>query len=83
MNTGKENKAQGARNVKEFRYGVYGLSEWVALIPAGQAKLRVCFAGGETSGYGRVPASFVTRDRSLALLIENSIYFKTGRIVRL
>lgn len=83
MNTGKENNPRAAARDREYRYGVYGLSEWVALIPAGKARLRVSFAGGETSGYGRVPASFVTTDRSLAFLIENSDYFKSGRIVRL
>lgn len=66
-----------------YVYGVYGLSEWQALIPVGRAKLRINFSGGETGGYGLVPATFVTTDRSVAMMIEKSEYFKTGRIRRL
>ena len=66
-----------------YAYGVYGLSEWVALIPVGKAKLRVSFTGGATNGYGTVPATFVTTDRSVSRIIENSEYFMTGRIRRI
>ncbi len=65
------------------RYGIYGLSEWEALIPAGRAKMRVHFAGGETTGFGRKPAIFTTSSRAVARLIEESEHFKSGRIVRL
>lgn len=78
MNTGKR-----PDHKRTYRYGVYGLTEWVAVIPAGKAKLRIRFAGGETSGYGRVPAQFVTPSRTVAAMIENSEYYRQGRIVPL
>lgn len=77
----KSPDADGRRH--RYVYGVYGLSEWVALIPAGKARLRICFTGGGTSGHGTSAASFATRDASIATLIERSSYFRTGRIVRL
>lgn len=84
MNTIKQNQREspGGRT-ERYRYGVFGLSEWVALIPVGKAKLRVRFSGGETSGFGRVPAEFVTTDPTVARLIQESDYFRQGRIKRL
>lgn len=64
-------------------FGVYGLTEWETLIPAGRAKLRVRFTGGSLSGYGVVPATFTTYNLHVKLLIENSPQFKSGRIKRL
>jgi len=67
----------------QTEFGVYGLTEWETLIPAGRAKLRVRFTGGSLSGYGVVPATFVTRNPHIKLLIENSPQYKSGRIKRL
>lgn len=64
-------------------FGVYGLTEWETLVPAGRAKLRVRFTGGSLSGYGVVPATFTTYNMHIKLLIENSPQFNSGRIKRL
>lgn len=61
-------------------YGVYGLTEWQVLIPAGRAKVRVRFTGGSLSSYGVVPATFATSNPYVRHLIQNSDEFRSGRI---
>ena len=63
-------------------YAVDGLTEWIALIRVGKAKVRIPFTGGSLSGYGCVPARFVTQSAALRKLIEESTHFKTGKIRR-
>lgn len=64
-------------------YAVYGLTEWIALIRVGKAKVRIPFTGGSLSGYGCTPATFVTASPALMRLIENSSHFKCGRILKI
>ena len=64
-------------------YGVTGLMEWHAVIPAGQAKVHVHFSGGALTGYGITPAEYTTDDRMIQAVIENSPYYKKGKIVLL
>lgn len=66
-----------------YQYGVYGLTEWYAVVKAGNAHISVPFTGGATSGYGCTPARFVTDSRALATIIESTNLFKQGKIVRL
>lgn len=73
----------GNRDGLTYFYGVYGLSEWVALIPMGNAKLRIEFTGGSTSGYGVTPAVFATKNFHVAKAIDESPYYKEERIVGL
>ncbi len=80
MNEERERPAPGFRGGRSYRYGVYGLSEWSALIPIGNARMRVLFSGGSASGYGQRPATFETDNREIAAAIENSTYFTSGRI---
>lgn len=61
-------------------YGVMGLLEWQAVLPAGEARVKVYFKGGSFSGYGITPAKFATRDKVIQSVIESSGYFKSGRI---
>lgn len=61
-------------------YAVHGLMEWVAQIPAGKATLRVPFSGGTQTAYGVTPALFTTSNTLYMAVIENSSYFKQGRI---
>lgn len=61
-------------------YGVYGLTEWQVLLPAGRAKVRVRFTGGSLSGYGVVPATFVTSNPYVQKLVQNSPEFRSRRI---
>lgn len=63
-------------------YAVDGLTEWVALIAVGRARIRIPFTGGSISGYGCVPARFATSSEALVKLIEDSLHFKSGRIRR-
>lgn len=61
-------------------YGVEGMVEWNALIPAGGSTVRVHFEGGTVTGYGVTPATFATESPAVARLIEDSHWFKSGRI---
>ena len=59
-------------------YGVSGMMEWVALIPAGKTVLRVRFSGGGSSGFC-VPMA-TSRNPAIMEIIEKSRFFQTGRI---
>ena len=61
-------------------YGVSGMMEWVALIPTRSNLLRVRFSGGSLSGYGVTPATFSTENEVMMHIIEQSAYFRQGRI---
>ena len=61
-------------------YGVYGLTEWQVLIPAGRAKVSIRFTGGSLSGYGIVPATFATSNPYIQRLVQNSPEFRSRRI---
>lgn len=63
-------------------YGVYGIMEWQALIHTGRSSVRIPFTGGMLSAYGVVPATFSTANPALQRLIEQSAYFRRGKIVR-
>lgn len=62
------------------RYAVYGLMEYLALIPAAGRTIEVHFTGGQLSGYGIRPAIFTTADPVLQHLIEHSHDFLSGKI---
>lgn len=61
-------------------YGCIGLMEWVVNIPIGKAYTRVEFSGGFPTAYGIAPAEFITSNVILQHAIENSKFFKEGRI---
>jgi len=61
-------------------YGVNGLMEWSAMIPAGSARMNIHFSGGALTGYGVTPAEYSTDDLLVQRIIESSDYFKTGKI---
>lgn len=67
----------------EVKYGVNGMMEWYAMIPAGRSVLRVHFTGGTVTGYGVTPATFVTDNPAVMHLIENSYWFRKNKIVKL
>lgn len=62
------------------KYGVEGLVDWKAQISAGRAKVIVHFTGGALTRFGVTPAEFTTKDAFIQRVIENSSYFKSGRI---
>lgn len=61
-------------------YGVKGMMEWLALIQAGKASVHVSFTGGGLTSYGVTPAEYSTNNPVMQRIIENSDYFKSGRI---
>lgn len=61
-------------------YGVKGMMEWQALIQAGKASVHVSFTGGGLTSYGVTPAEYSTNNPVMQRIIENSDYFKSGRI---
>lgn len=63
-----------------IKYGVYGLSEWIALITLGKREFKLHFTGGITSGGGVIPATFETKNPIVQLAIMQSSHFKEGRI---
>lgn len=54
--------------------------EWQALIRCGKATVTVHFSGGSLTGYGVTPAEFTTENPMTQAIIENSDYFKKGKI---
>ncbi|MCM1376940.1 MAG: hypothetical protein NC097_04795 [Clostridium sp.] len=61
-------------------YGVYGMLEWHALIPAGRMTLSLVFTDGKVSGYGVIPARYQTSDPVIQSAIEASGHFRNGKI---
>ncbi len=64
-------------------YGVNGMMEWNALIPAGRTTLRVHFKGGTVTGYGVSPATFTTDNPAVIHIIEHSHWFRSRKILLL
>lgn len=64
----------------KITYAVRGMMEWNALIPAGRSTLRVRFSGGSATGYGVSPATFTTNNRAVQRIIEESSFFRNGKI---
>lgn len=61
-------------------YGVEGFMDWQCEIPVGRARAIVHFTGGTMTSYGVTPAEYSTGDPVQQRIIENSAYFKNGRI---
>ncbi len=66
--------------MKRVTYGVSGLIDWNARIPVGKAAMSVHFTGGALTKYGVTPAEFTTADPFTQRVIEDSEYFRSGRI---
>lgn len=67
--------------MEKITYGAPRLVDWVAQIKAGAATVRVHFTGGALTSYGVTPAEFTTSNPFIQKVIENSSYFKEGRII--
>lgn len=61
-------------------YGTKNYMEWQALISVGKAKVSVPFTGGMLTGNGVTPATYTTSNKVLQKVIENSAYYKSGKI---
>lgn len=66
--------------MKKVTYGVADLIDWNARIPVGKAAMSVHFTGGALTKYGVTPAEFTTTDPFTQRVIEDSEYFRTGKI---
>lgn len=63
-------------------YGVRGLIEWkMALRVDSRTCVRVNFTGGSMGSNGVVPAKYTTDNPVVQHLIENSVHFRTRRII--
>lgn len=67
--------------MKKITYGAPRLVDWVAQIKAGAATVRVHFIGGALTTYGVTPAEFTTSNPFIQKVIEQSSYYKEGRII--
>lgn len=67
--------------MEKITYGAPRLVDWVAQIKVGAASVRVHFTGGALTSYGVTPAEFTTSNPFIQKVIENSTYFKEGRII--
>lgn len=67
--------------MERITYGAPRLVDWVAQIKVGAASVRVHFTGGALTSYGVTPAEFTTSNPFIQKVIENSSYFKEGRII--
>lgn len=64
-------------------YAVNGLIEWNIQVPTSSRAMpyvMVEFTGGKITGYGISPATHSTEDPLLQKMIENTHWFKTGKI---
>lgn len=61
-------------------YESVGLKEWQVNIPIGKAKLLITFSGGMILSNGFANGKFSTDNPIAQHAIENSDYFKSGRI---
>lgn len=69
--------------MEKITYGASRLVDWVAQIKAGAATVKVHFTGGALTSYGVTPAEYTTSNPFIQKVIENSSYFKEGRIILL
>lgn len=61
-------------------YGVCGLMDWTTNIKVGKGAVAVHFTGGALTAYGVTPAKYATANPFFQTVIENSEYYKSGRI---
>lgn len=66
--------------MERITYEAPGLIDWSAQIRVGRATLKVHFTGGAPSAYGVTPAEYTTDNPFMQRVIEQSGYFKEGRI---
>lgn len=69
--------------MEKVTYGAPRYMDWVAQIKSGAATVRVHFTGGALTVYGVTPAEYTTTNPFIQKVIEQSKYFKEGRITLL
>lgn len=68
--------------MKNITYGAPRLVDWMARIQVGSATMRIHFTGGALTQYGVTPAQYTTSDGFVQAAIEQSEYYKEGRIIK-
>lgn len=71
---------QRIEEMEKKTYGAPRLVDWVAQIDAGGACVKIHFTGGALTAYGVTPAEYTTENPFIQRVIENSAYYKKGRI---
>lgn len=69
--------------MEKITYGAPRYMDWVAQLKAGAATVRIHFTGGALTAYGVTPAEYTTTNPVVQRVIEQSQYYKEGRIVKL
>lgn len=69
--------------MEKTTYGAPRYMDWVAQLKAGAATVRIHFTGGALTAYGVTPAEYTTTNPVIQRVIEQSQYYKEGRIVKL
>ena len=82
--TKKEAPEEVTVTVYRKTYGVRGLMSWRINLPTGYYAMpfvSVSFEGGQITGYGVSPARYTTDDTFIQNLIEQTAWYRNGRIV--
>ncbi len=66
--------------MERITYTAPNLMDWVAQLKAGAATVKVHFSGGAITSFGVTPAEYTTTNPFIQKVIEQSQYFKEGRI---
>lgn len=69
--------------MEKITYGAPRYMDWVAQLKVGAATVRIHFTGGALTAYGVTPAEYTTTNPVIQRVIEQSQYYKEGRIVKL
>lgn len=75
--------SSGRFKSKPATYAIYGMTEYLAMIPCGAICIPLHFTDGTITGYGVRPATATVDDPQFARYIEASPLFKQGKIVRI
>ena len=82
-NTGRFLPNASAPSESSTIYAVSGMTEYLAMIPAGSVSIPLHFTGGTLTGYGIRPATAEVSDPCFKKYIEMSPLFRSGKITRL
>lgn len=63
------------------KYVIRGMMESHPLFRAGRTRIQVAFTGGHLCNGGTTPAQFETADAVIQRVIEDSLLFKSGKII--
>lgn len=62
-------------------YAARGMIDWQLALNVGGAVIRICFTDGSMGSNGVIPARYTTESPAIQRMIEDSQYYKDGRII--